>query len=583
VASMDQLFVLLGRRGGLQLTVLVFCSLLGACFELVGVGSIVPFIAVAAEPERITAVPILHHLYAAGSFASPRSFLLFWAAVMLAAITMVNTLTGITVWLGCKLGAEQQHAMSLRLYRTYLQQPLGWHFTHSSVELQQSLGRIRDLVEGVYKPFATLLARGASALALVALLVFVNPMLTAVSAGFMGVIFGVVYLRARRSVYWLSNQQYACHCQMAKTAADSFGAISHVLITGAQGTYAQRYSAALQRFGRYNTLKQLYIELPRITLHLVVNAAILFVVLYLQATLAEPEMLIPTVALFAAAAYRAVPSLQLCLSHLLTIESNLPVLHMLAAELQGTSEPIACPINTPPLSWRQSVALQNATYAYPRQPKPVIENCSLLVSRGSCVGIFGATGQGKTTLLHLLMGLLQPQNGTLQVDGEVVSDARVSGWQRCVGYVPQDVFLADTTIGENITLGIAPELVNQSRLQTAARQAILHDFIESLPLGYGTPVGERGVQLSGGQRQRIGLARALYRQPSFLVLDEATSALDTTTESDLLHTLATLRGSLTIVLVSHRLVTLQECDAIFCLGQDGTLAPQSSADLSSVR
>ena len=216
--------------------------------------------------------------------------------------------------------------------------------------------------------------------------------------------------------------------------------------------------------------------------------------------------------------------------------------------------------------FEKKIALKNIQYSYPNSSRPILKNISINISAKTTVGIVGATGCGKTTTVDILLGLLEPVGGTLEVDGQVISKNNIRAWQRCVGYVPQNIYLADDTVASNIALGQNPKDLNKEALEKASKIANLHDFvINELPQQYQTTIGERGVRLSGGQRQRIGIARALYHDPKVLILDEATNSLDGQTEQAVMEAVNKLSKDITIILIAHRLNTLNNCEVIFKL------------------
>jgi ABC-type multidrug transport system fused ATPase/permease subunit len=215
------------------------------------------------------------------------------------------------------------------------------------------------------------------------------------------------------------------------------------------------------------------------------------------------------------------------------------------------------------MSFDREIRIQNISYRYPQSELDAVSNTSLTIKRNQSVAFVGETGSGKSTMVDLLIGLLEKTSGSCQVDGQEITEDNVRAWQKNIGYVPQTIFLTDDTVMSNIAFGLTEDMVDIDAVERAAMMAHLHDFVIELPEGYNTLVGERGVRLSGGQRQRIGIARALYQNPSLLVMDEATSSLDNVTEALISEAIHSLSGEVTLVIIAHRLSTIRECDVIF--------------------
>lgn len=570
LATLFKLNRLLHSGGRVQLLGLLLLALVSGLIELVGVGSILPFMAAASQPSTIQTVPALQMLYKVGAFSSTRVFLVFWGCMVLLALGLVNVLNAVAIWLGCHFATQQQLQLSARLFRGYLTQTFSWHLHRHSAALSESLLRARSLGDGVYRPLVNVLARGLTSLILIAMLMWVDPVVTAMTSGILFLAFFSVYARCRRRLGAIAAAECRAQFRLATTIADSLGALKHIQMTGCHDTFVRSYAGQVRSVGAFAMQRVLAAEVPRIILHALANAAVLLLVLYLEATLENPQLLIPVVSLYALAGYRMLPSLQLCLSSMLTLETSGPILDAIYQDLLDLPEADDEGNPGPPLQLRQSIVLKDVSFRYSDSRPALVENCTLEIPAGCRVGIVGATGLGKTTLLHLLLGLLTPDQGSLRVDGRELSPRELRAWRRSIGYVPQDVFLADATIAENIALGA--EEVDPALLQKVAGLAALQDVIAQAEHGFDTRVGERGIRLSGGQRQRIGLARALYLQPQVLVLDEATSALDSGTEAQVMKTLLQLSDAMTMVVVAHRLSTVRHCDRIYVIGDGGVVA-----------
>jgi ABC-type multidrug transport system fused ATPase/permease subunit len=287
--------------------------------------------------------------------------------------------------------------------------------------------------------------------------------------------------------------------------------------------------------------------------------------LYLMAQSGSFASALPIIALYAFAGYRLMPALQQIYGALTQLRFAGPALDALHKDLMSL-QPAGPNTQQPAMPLTQAITLNNIVYCYPNAATPALKGISLTIPAKSTVGLVGATGSGKTTTVDLILGLLDAQEGALAIDGQPITDHNKRAWQRAIGYVPQQIYLADDTVAANIAFGIEPEQIDQTAVEKAAKIANLHEFVISdLPRGYATTVGERGVRLSGGQRQRIGIARAMYHNPQVLILDEATSALDNLTEQAVMEAVHNLGHEITIILIAHRLSTVKECDTIFLL------------------
>jgi ABC-type multidrug transport system fused ATPase/permease subunit len=285
------------------------------------------------------------------------------------------------------------------------------------------------------------------------------------------------------------------------------------------------------------------------------------------------EAVLPTLGLFAAAAFRLMPSVNRVLGAVQSLRYGMPVIDTLCAEFKLAVPEIAVTQRsvTP---FRATLELNQITYAYPAVAEPALKDISLAIQRGESVGFIGASGAGKSTLVDILLGLLAPDTGEVRVDGNDIQK-NLRNWQDQIGYVPQSIFLTDDTLRRNVAFGLPNEQINDAAVHRAIRAAQLEEFVDSLPDGLETFVGERGIRLSGGQRQRIGIARAIYHDPAVLVLDEATSSLDTETERGVMQAITALQGSKTILIIAHRLSTVEHCNRLYRL-QDGRVVEEGT-------
>jgi len=348
---------------------------------------------------------------------------------------------------------------------------------------------------------------------------------------------------------------------------EAFGATKEVKIGGLEQVYIKRFSEPAQTFTRTSISSDIIGQLPRFAFEAIVFGGIMLVILYLMAQTGSLNNALPIISLYIFAGYRLMPAVQQIYASLTSLRFIGPSLDSITEEIKNLKQ-FNIDQDQSSLSLNKAITLKNIHYNYPNSSRTALKNVNIKIPAKTTVGIIGSTGSGKTTTVDIILGLLEPQKGTLEVDEQIISKQNSRAWQRCIGYVPQHIYLSDNTIAANIAFGVEPKNINQKSVEKASKIANLHEFIiNELPKKYQTTVGERGVRLSGGQRQRIGIARALYHNPHVLVLDEATSALDSLTEKKVMDTIENLSNDKTIIIIAHRLTTIQNCNYIIKLNQ----------------
>ena len=341
------------------------------------------------------------------------------------------------------------------------------------------------------------------------------------------------------------------------------GGVKEVKVGGLEHGYLRRYERASERYSRRRTTQQVIGTVPRDFLEIVAIGGMLLVILVLLLRNdGDLAAALPVIALYAFAGLRLLPVIQHFYGAMVQLRTGRPALDALYADLteEATGPDLVEP---PPMPLQRAIELDRVSFAYPNAERRALTEITLAIPAQTTVGFVGRTGAGKSTIVDVILGLLEPQQGALRVDGTLIDRTNVRAWQRAVGYVPQQIFLADESVAANIAFGLPPERIDRAAVERAARMAMLHDFVvEELPRGYDTPIGERGGRLSGGQRQRIGIARALALDPAVLVLDEATSALDNLTEKAVMDAVKNLAHRKTIIMIAHRLTTVKDCDLV---------------------
>jgi ABC-type multidrug transport system fused ATPase/permease subunit len=550
-----------------------FAWLLGAIvlmgfFETLGVASILPFMQLVSNPQAIQEHAVLRRAYEWVGADTPNQFLIMVGAGVLVLLTVSNAVRGFTQWLQFHTVWASAHGLSVRLLERYVTQPYDFFLRSSSTDLgKEVLMEMGELVKSVLVPLTDLTARLFVSLSLLGLLLAVDPKLALSVAGVLGTAYGLIYLLFRRALYRLGQDRYAAGRQRFKSATEALQGIKAVKIGGRERYFLDKFTVASERYTSIQPTFQAISRTPRYFVETLAFGGILVIVLYLLTTQSTLTNVVPLLSLYALAGYRLLPAMQEIFTSVSQVRYHAAVVETIHEQFMRRTVRVELPAaSAPPLPLREAITLEDLRFQYQGTDRPTLDGIDLVIPRNASVAFVGPTGSGKSTLIDILVGLLQPHQGCVRVDGAPVTPENVRGWQSSIGYVPQEAMLFDDTVLRNIVFGVEESAVDRARVERSARIARIHDFItDELPQGYDTMVGERGIRLSGGQRQRIGLARALYREPSVLILDEATSALDGVTEEEVMEAIAGMRDQVTMIIVAHRLTTVRDCDQIYLL------------------
>ena len=563
-----RILAILSRKERRKLIGLFAAILVMALLEVVGVASILPFMQLAADPEAVSKNRWLFDLYEAAGFTTFRSMLISTGATVLLFITLANSFAILTIWLQQKYAWRVAHELCARLLRTYLNRPYSYFLRKNTAELFSNLIiEVTQFSIGVLIPFLDLLARAMVTLVIFVLLLFVDPLIAIIVSGGLGLCYLSIYMLRKTSLQKLGGDRVEANLQRFKSMNEALTSIKTSRVFGAQDFFFHRFEKASDKHSRIQPIVQLISVAPKYIIEILAFGGILAVMLYLLIRGENLQTTLPLLSIYALAGYRLLPALQKGFAAAANLRHSFPVVGKLEKDLQSAEQEalIAASKDAVPIL-QKSVRLKGIKFFYEGESLPVLSNIDLTIHKGQTVAFVGETGSGKTTLVDLLTGLLYPQSGAIYIDDVVMQPSNAASWHRQIGYVPQDVFLFDDTVKRNIAIGLEDAEIDMRRLEWAAQTANIHSFItQELPKGFETTIGERGVRLSGGQRQRLGLARALYRQPGILILDEATSALDSITEHAVIDSLKAAAGSLTVVIVAHRLSTVRHADCIYVL------------------
>ena len=553
--------------GRLKLFAVLGLILFNGLLQLVGVTSIFPFFALAADPDRI------RH----SSFGS--WFLRFFPPMDSNHLLVVAGCSAIAMLIIASVGSMLSEVMRIRyaygfchwlrerIFQSYAKQPYAFYLHRKSADLYQRLWDIQTFIGSVFLPIGEVLTRILLVALLMGTVFLVQPWVALGAIVVLGGFYLIVFLWLRPRTRAVSNGLQFNHVGFGKNSYQFLHGIKTVLVHGRSRHFIDQALEHSAQIGNLQSKIPIYSNGPRYMIEPIVFGGLVAIVIVLALQGRPFSDILPNLSVMALAGYRLMPALQLLYSQLVLVAANNYTLTQLEEEIfEIENENVSfqeTPCLSKELNFNQGIILDKLTFFYPNSSFPTLKDFSLTITKNESIGIAGPSGSGKSTLVDLILGLHTPQSGSILIDDVPLSSANIPSWRHMIGYVPQDIYLLDETIEANIAFGIDPAEVDQTALREAVKGAQILNFIEEeLPQGFQTMVGERGVRLSGGQRQRIGLARALYHKPQVLILDEATSALDHETEKSVMETIDRLSGQLTMISIAHRISTLEKCDRI---------------------
>jgi ABC-type multidrug transport system fused ATPase/permease subunit len=540
-----------------------------ALLDMIGVAFILPFMTVLANPSLIETNSILNTMFKISNIfgvENNQQFFFFLAGFLFVLTVSTLAFKTLVTYAQVQFVQMREHSISKRLVEGYLHQPYSWFLSRNSADLGKNiLSEVTQVVGNGLKPLMELIAKSMVVISLIILLLIVDLKLTFIVGGLLSVVYLLIFYFVRNYLD-RNGQERLINNQLRYMAVnEGFGATKEIKVGGLEKTYINIFSKASLVFARTQTSSIVIAQLPRFILEAIAIGGVLLIMLYSISQTGTFNNALPVVSLYVYAGYRLIPALQSIYTSFTQLTFVSPSLNKLHKELINF-KPLNENQDEAVLTFNKTITLKNIYYNYSDLSGPTLKDISLTIPAKSIVGIVGATGSGKTTMVDVIIGLLECQKGTLEVDGKVITKKNLRSWQRCIGYVPQHIYLSDNTLSANIAFGVEAKDINQDMVEKVAKISNLHEFVtEELPKQYQTTIGERGVRLSGGQRQRVGIARALYQNPKVLILDEATSALDNQTEKVVMNAVNNLSKDITIIIIAHRLDTIKKCDKIFLL------------------
>jgi ABC-type multidrug transport system fused ATPase/permease subunit len=556
------------RRG--QFGLLLVLMLLASFAEVLSIGAVLPFLGVLTAPERVFEHAAAQPIIQLFGLTMPAQLLLPLTIAFAVAAIAAGTMRLLLLWASTRLSFATGADLSISIYRRTLYQPYAVHCARNSSEVINGIsGKANGVIYNVIVPTLTFISSSVMLIAILIALLALEPVIALTAFGGFGLIYAFIIRLTRKQLLTDSQRIARESSHVIQSLQEGLGGIRDVLIDGSQATFCHFYRNADLHLRRAQGNNSFIRASPRYGM----EALGMLLISALAYSLAQQNdgtaKAIPILGALALGAQRLLPVLQQAYGSMVSIQGD-------QASLQDTLELLDQPLpdyadqpTAQPISFKHNISLKQLSFRFSPQAPYVLKYLNLKIAKGSRVGFIGTTGSGKSTLLDIVMGLLQPTDGTMEIDGHPVTHSNNRAWQAHIAHVPQTIFLANSSIEENIAFGLPIDQIDPKRVRQAAQQAQIADSIESWPKQYQTFVGERGIRLSGGQRQRIGIARALYKQADVIIFDEATSALDNATEEAVMQAIEGLSKDLTVLIIAHRLTTLKNCTHIIELGDGG--------------
>ena len=580
-SQLKELYSLLNSEQRKKLLRLQILVVLMSFAEIAGVISIGPFMAIVGDISQLEGEGFLADVYRASGLESPHNFL-FWLGIgVLLVLTMAAAISIFTIWrlsmYAAKVGAE----LGNRLFHHYMHQPWLFHASGSSSQLTNRIAQETQRITGqIINPLMQINAKLVMMMLMAVAILLYNPAVAISGLVIFVSAYMFLYQTVRRRL--VRNGRHISEAQQMrfKLMGEGFGGIKDALLLGRQKDFTDRFKIACDKFAIAQGTNVALAQAPRYAMELIAFGSVIFLVLYLLAA-HEGNLgsILPALSVYALAGFKMLPAFQQIYTGLSQIRGNLAAFDAVREDLHASSVETGKAIEATQkrIIPEHEVRLNDVLFTYPGKEEPALKNMNITIPAKGVIGLVGASGSGKSTAIDLLLGLIEPQQGNLLIDGEPLTKQNIRAWQNSVGFVPQSIFLADSSIRENIAFGLPPEAIDEQKVKRAATMAHLEELLAELPHGLDTRVGERGVQISGGQKQRIGIARALYHDADVLVLDEATSALDGITEKLIMDAIHDFSGKKTIIMIAHRLATVRQCDSIYLL-EKGKVADRGTYD-----
>lgn len=541
--------------------------LMMSIMEIFGVASIIPFMALVGDMDQLRQDTLIAKIYESSGITSELEFIFLLGIGVLFMLVISSALSMFTIWrllmFANKIGME----IADRLYSHYLRQDWLFHASGSSAQLTKKIAtEIQRIIGGILMPLMHMNAKIVFSF-LMSLSVFIyDPKVAIIGLSIFALAYFFLFKVVRMRLYRNGLAVSEVNEKRFSLMNEGFGGIKDILLLGRDANLIKNFYESGVKFAYSNGNNAALAQIPRYLMELVAFGSMISLVLYLIAgNSGNLGVILPILSVYALASIKLLPALQLIYTSFATIRANIAAFESIKDDLMNsssTNDLILTPEKNRIIP-KQKISLKNISFNYPGKEELTLNKLNLLIEANSLIGIVGPSGSGKSTLIDILLGLIEPNEGHLKIDEVIIDNHNRRSWQNSIGFVAQSIFLSEGTIAENVAFGVPKEQIKLNQVEQALELAHLLEFARNLEHGIHSRVGERGVQLSGGQRQRIGIARALYHKAEVLIFDEATSSLDGITEKLIMEAIHDFSGKKTIILIAHRLKTIEKCDNIF--------------------
>lgn len=553
------------RKQKAGLLLLLIAIIVGTFLELAGVTAIMPFIDVVMNPETIDRKWYLKIPYESLNFQNTTVFIIFVAVVLIAVYILKNVYLCFMYYAQYRFTYDNRRKVATRMLNANLKQPYSYHRIHPSSELMRNISTDTERMFDCVLSILQLFTEGCVCVVLVVYLFIMDKSITIGVGAILSLFLLVFYRGFKKYLNHVGNENRKYAARITQWLQQSFGGIKEAKILEREDYFLNQFDYNYKKSASYDRKYRFLQVAPRPIMEMVFVAAILAVIIVKLLNGTQSAYFVSTLSVFAIAAFRLMPSMNRITNYMSVLMFTKGSVEKVYHDLQEVERlEKNKPVETADVSLelKKEIQIRNLSFRYPDASENVLENISFTIPKNRSIAFIGPSGAGKTTLADIILGVLEPTAGQICVDGIDIQNC-MSAWHKNIGYIPQSIYLMDASIRENVAFGIPEEQIDETCLRRALEEAQLKEFVDSLPEGLDTVIGESGVRLSGGQRQRIGIARALYNDPDVLVLDEATSALDNETEKAVMDAIDRLAGNKTLIIIAHRLTTITNCDVIY--------------------